>query len=167
MIAFEYTLTTHSLSKLFSNDSGDSLSHFDIAATVYSGKNRTLDSIVPMNKWDASFGYIFFEGAFFGGKRNSKKAINTAYVAPSSVRDWKRDRPTNGRTHALLESLCCDYNREGARTFIQQKTDWMKNMTDHRNGWKIEWLANGCSHIKKTHQHITHLILKRQQIGNV
>ena len=50
MIAFEYTLTTHSLSKLFSNDSGDSLSHFDIAATVYSGKNRTLDSIVPMNK---------------------------------------------------------------------------------------------------------------------
>ncbi len=50
MIASKYTLTTHSLSKLFSNDSGNSLSHFDIAATVYRGKNRAIDSIVPMNK---------------------------------------------------------------------------------------------------------------------
>ena len=73
MIAFEYTLTTHSLSKLFSNDSGDSLSHFDIAATVYSGKNRTLDSIVPMNKWDASFGYIFLRGLFLGEKGTVRK----------------------------------------------------------------------------------------------
>ncbi len=77
-----------------------------------------------------------------------KKAEYTAYVAPSKAKnkEWRTDRPTDQRTHALIEALRRDWKKNNNRK--QQNGGWKGSEYDthlHR-GVEDEYLIESVTH---------------------